>query len=218
MRDKGCAVALISHDPSQVKELCDRALWLDAGRARALGGVDAVVEAYRSETMAETARRMPSDAPEVMTKQGGTLTMGENRYGSLEVEIAGIRLVNAGGREVREIASGAALTVEVTLRARRAPHAAHISVAIWREDGTLCIELSTSLGGETICVDDRRAAALVLERVDLTPGRYRLSIGAWDADWGHAFDYHDRAYELVVLGTALSNGLMLPPYRWKAAG
>jgi homopolymeric O-antigen transport system ATP-binding protein len=144
--------------------------------------------------------------------------MGENRHGSLEVEIVGVQLVNARGYEVKEIASGGALTVEVTLRAHREPRAAHVSVAIWREDGTLCIELSTGLGGEAIHVDGRRTGALVLERVDLAPGRYRLSIGAWQTDWGHAFDYHDRAYELLVSGTAFSNGLMSPPYRWSLAG
>src|SRR3954451_22008537 len=113
VRDEGCAVVLISHDLGQVEALCDRALWLDAGRGRALGGVDAVVEAYRSEMMAETARRAPCAAPEAITEQGVTLRMGENRHGSLEVEIAGVRLVDAGGREVKKIASGAALTVEL---------------------------------------------------------------------------------------------------------
>ncbi|MGE0294934.1 MAG: ABC transporter ATP-binding protein [Hyphomonadaceae bacterium] len=218
VRDEGCAVVLISHDLSQVEALCNRALWLDAGRARALGSVNVVAEAYRSEMMAETARRAPSDAPEATTEQGVMLRMGENRHGSLEIEIASVRLIDAGGRDVKEIAPGAALTVELTLRARREPQAAHLGVAIWREDGTLCIELNTDLRGEAIRVDGGLDSALILERVDLAPGRYRLSVGAWRADWGHAFDYHDRAYELLISGATLSKGLILPPYQWRSVG
>ena len=45
----GAAVLFVSHSLDQIESLCDRALWLEDGRARMLGGVKDVCAAYRSE-------------------------------------------------------------------------------------------------------------------------------------------------------------------------
>lgn len=42
------SVVLVSHSPKQITSLCDRALWLDQGRVRAIGPVDEISSAYAS--------------------------------------------------------------------------------------------------------------------------------------------------------------------------
>jgi ABC-type polysaccharide/polyol phosphate transport system ATPase subunit len=40
------AVVLVSHDLESIRNICDRVLWLDHGRSRAIGPPDEVVDAY----------------------------------------------------------------------------------------------------------------------------------------------------------------------------
>jgi ABC-type polysaccharide/polyol phosphate transport system ATPase subunit len=44
--DRGRTVIFISHDLNQVNELCDRVLWMDNGRVRALGETAGVLDEY----------------------------------------------------------------------------------------------------------------------------------------------------------------------------
>ena len=46
LRSGGTTIVLVSHDTALVRELCDRAGWLDGGRLRSVGDPDEVVDAY----------------------------------------------------------------------------------------------------------------------------------------------------------------------------
>src|SRR5215510_9044172 len=50
---KGCTIVVISHDTSCLRELCDEAIWLQAGRLLAHGSAAEVVDQYVSETETE---------------------------------------------------------------------------------------------------------------------------------------------------------------------
>jgi lipopolysaccharide transport system ATP-binding protein len=43
---EGCTLVLVSHSTEAIREFCDEALWLHAGRLRAYGSPDTVVEQY----------------------------------------------------------------------------------------------------------------------------------------------------------------------------
>jgi lipopolysaccharide transport system ATP-binding protein len=45
-RNQGCAILLVSHDMEMVEHFCDQAMWLDAGRANAIGQTKQVCQAY----------------------------------------------------------------------------------------------------------------------------------------------------------------------------
>ena len=47
-RESGATIVLVSHDLEETQELCARAVWLERGRIRAMGGSAEVVEAYRA--------------------------------------------------------------------------------------------------------------------------------------------------------------------------
>lgn len=51
-RDAGRSLVVVSHDLSQVRELCTRAVWLEHGRIRDMGPVDQITEAYESTALA----------------------------------------------------------------------------------------------------------------------------------------------------------------------
>lgn len=53
MREDGCALVFVSHVLEQVRELCERALWLDEGRLVMDGPVEEVLACYQANTAGE---------------------------------------------------------------------------------------------------------------------------------------------------------------------
>lgn len=45
------SVVVVSHNPSSIKELCDRAVWIEDGHTRAEGPVDTILAAYSNEML-----------------------------------------------------------------------------------------------------------------------------------------------------------------------
>ena len=57
---------------------------------------------------------------------------------------------------------------------------------------------------------------LTLERIDLAPGSYHVTVGLFSPDWQQVYDYHAEVYPLRVIGTRPTKGLLNPPVRWIA--
>ncbi len=49
MRDNGVTILFVSHDDYMLRNLCERALYLDSGRARYLGGVEKCLQVYHAD-------------------------------------------------------------------------------------------------------------------------------------------------------------------------
>jgi ABC-type polysaccharide/polyol phosphate transport system ATPase subunit len=48
-RAKGTTILLVSHALDAVAAICDRAIWIDAGRCRSSGPAEDVLDAYRTD-------------------------------------------------------------------------------------------------------------------------------------------------------------------------
>lgn len=49
MKEPGRTVIIVSHNLTELQQLCDRVLWLEKGRMRAIGPASEVLDAYREE-------------------------------------------------------------------------------------------------------------------------------------------------------------------------
>lgn len=63
LRDAGCTVLFVSHDPYLVKTICQRALYLRGGEKVAFGPADEVVDRYTLELEQAEAPAAPAEAP-----------------------------------------------------------------------------------------------------------------------------------------------------------
>jgi lipopolysaccharide transport system ATP-binding protein len=219
LRSGGCAILLVSHDTTQIRQLCEEALWLRAGRLIVNGHPEVVVGQYVAEMSAETQRRTPVSRPPVLTAAGTELRVNENRFGSLELEIVGLRLLDPHGFPVVEVGGGDPLLVEIEYYAPRPIHAPIFGVTISRDDNLICFDTSTqSTGLTTPTVRDHGKAVLHLERLDLIGGEYYVDVGIYERDWTYAYDYHWHVYPLRVRPTTGEKGVLRPPHRWDFGG
>lgn len=215
---QGCTILLVTHEPTQVRELCDEALWLRAGRVVAHGPAEVVVGQYVSEMRAETQRRTPARPP-VRTTSGQTLQVNENRFGSLEMEIARVHLLDARGHAVTEVTTGNRLSIEIEYFAPQPIADPIFNVSITRPDASVCFSTSVSaseLGLPTI--RDAGKIALHLERLDLVGGPYFVDVGVYEREWVYAYDYHWHVHPLLVGPMTAEGGTLRPPTRWEVIG
>ena len=208
LRASGATILIASHDLDQVEALCERTVWLQAGQVRHAGPSAEVVAAYRGAMRSRTMEVTPAPAagaPE------GPLELRRNRFGSQELRLEEVR-VN-GGLGAR-IEPGGALRVEARLAAGPEPRRVVLGMSVWRAaDGLEIVKEHTDLGS----VRSDQRIAVVVERLDAAPGEYRVDVGAYEADWTVAYDYHWGAYDLAVGGTPRAQGgLLRPPVRWTA--
>ena len=213
---RGCTILLVTHDGSAVRRLCDAALWLQSGRLVAHGPTDVVVGEYEAESVAALRHRTPSSRPAVLTPSGAELRLGENRFGSLELEITDVRLLGPSGQVTTGIECGEPLRVEIEYRASQPIEAPIVGVSISREDHVVGLDTTTEAAGLSLpTVHGAGRVVLDVGRLDLAGGAYYVDVGVYRQDWSYAFDYHWYVYPLLVHGPPGGKGILAPPLRWE---
>jgi lipopolysaccharide transport system ATP-binding protein len=206
--ESGATILMATHDLDQALELCEHAVWLQAGGVRASGAAGEVIAAYRDAMRSRTLEVTP--APNG-TGDAERLELRRNRFGSQAVRLEEVRL--NGGPDAR-IEPGGALEVEARLLAAAEPAAVVLGMSLWRAGDELeLIKDHADLG----VVRGDQAVSLTIDRLDLAPGEYFVDLGVYDADWSLAHDYHWGAHRLEVVGAARrGSGILRPPVRWGA--
>jgi lipopolysaccharide transport system ATP-binding protein len=202
MQSAGVTAVVASHDLGQLERTCSRALWLDEGRTRHLGTVAEVAERYQ-----EAAReRMPSPGPD---------SDGKVRFGSGEVEIATIRVLDASGEETGVVVAGRPVAVEIDFLVKVAVDEAIFVVSGHAErDGTRCFDFNTESDGHRVGpLREAGTVRLSLDRLDLAGGRYSLDVGVYESTWVRPYDYRWQAVSIEVSGQDVP-GPLGPPHRW----
>jgi len=211
LRDQGCAIVAVSHGMDDMRESCDRVLWLRAGQVVALDSPAVVTELYEDEMRRKTLERTPKGRTKKLPG-GRKLRGGQQRLGSMELEITGVALHPGGS-----IDSGGSLEVEIEYAIRQAVSAPVFGVSITREDGTVCLDTNTqSAHVGTADLPSKGCIRFAVERLDLGAGDYFVNVGVFESNWSHAYDYHWHVYPLRVDGAPEHKGILASECRWEA--
>jgi lipopolysaccharide transport system ATP-binding protein len=212
----GCAILIVSHDTATMEQLCDDMLWLRDGRVEAYGNPGEVIGRYVGEAMAETRRRMAHDRPAAVTSSGRELRMNNNRFGSLELEIVAVRILDDAGEAVEEIEPGDPITVEMEYRTSRPISCPHFGITISRPDEFCCYDITTAADGHVLpTLEGGGRIGVRLERLDLVAGEYFVNVSAHERNWSYAYDSHWHVYPLRVRAGRSDKGLFSVPHRWR---
>jgi lipopolysaccharide transport system ATP-binding protein len=209
LRRQGVTILFVSHSAETVRAICPRALWLDNGRLVSDGPAESVVTRYLTHTWAALEDSLGPEAGE------------DRRYGSGEVRIVGVRLLDGHGQDKQLFQVGEPLTVEMRYRAERRVERPVFGLAIHRSDGTHITGPNTQFAGLDIPVVKGEGA--VLYRVDHLPlmeGTYYLSVAAVDSADTMVYDHHDRLYKFKVrqVGGGERYGLLSLRGEWEWKG
>lgn len=203
----GVTIVMVSHQLQTIRNLCTHAIWMDHGRVRAQGAAGGVLEAYLEHFQAGA-----------QAQAGGAAETHFRRWGTGEIEITAVRLVDEAGNPHQEFGTGQPFGVEIYYLARQAVRQPEFGLAIFHQDGTLILGPNSRLAG--VKMDVAPGAGVVryrLERLPLLPASYRLTAAIHDTQLPRAFDYHEEAYTFRVVaadGAEKQPGLVDLPAHW----
>lgn len=188
LRSAGSTIVFVSHDLSLVRRVCDEAVWLDGGVIRSRGPAAEVVSEYLEATLEGT---VPDD--EVAAEHRPLRAMlVQDRW---EVATAAIR-----------VGDGLSVVLDVVPPPGSGP--LQVSVKLRRVGADVtAVETSTPCGNGAQCF------RLVLERLDLAPGRYEVQAELYAADWSRRLDAWSEP--LDVSGEGPENAVLAPPHEWQ---
>jgi lipopolysaccharide transport system ATP-binding protein len=186
----GTTILLASHEEALVRRLCSRVVWIDGGRVQAHGEPDEVLETYAGAMRAETERRVAAAGGEADSDDA-------DRVGTLEVEIADVRIVPLGAREGEE---GMSVRLEIDLAPRVPVDEPIVSVSLHRVgDYARMLDVSTEGDGTALGrLDAPQTVVLELGGMVLPSGSYRFDVGVFEKGWGYIYDYRWHAYPFEV--------------------
>jgi ABC-type polysaccharide/polyol phosphate transport system ATPase subunit len=179
----GGTIVFVSHDPSAVERLCDRAIMLERGRVLEEGPATDVVRAYH--------RRLVSSPADAAARQNGA--------SAGRVRVHEVRAVGGDGTPRDRFTEGEPMALEIWLYSDDGVEGGSFTVGIRDAD-------ERPVGSQTL--DDVRLSPARLERLRLNfpglpmrEGRFFVDVGMTTADRDAELARADRALELTVFGS-----------------
>jgi lipopolysaccharide transport system ATP-binding protein len=209
MKRLGTTIVIVSHDLETVRSLCSQVLWIDKGTVRKSGPADVVVDRYLEHTYFGSGSHSTPAAP----------AEGEAaRWGTREIEITGVRFLDADGDPRHSFRTGESMIIEIAYRANEAVDEPEFALAIFRQDGVKVNAPSNQLSGlRTGPLQGPGLVRYTIDSLPLLPAVYQISAAVHDGKRSLALDHHEKAYSFRVVpgDAAAEDGLVQIPARWE---
>jgi lipopolysaccharide transport system ATP-binding protein len=205
LKRNGCAIVLISHNPDQVKELCDRAIWLDQGQIRQIGEPSLIVPQYVSQ--------MNHQATAPQKQDDGFSHLANLRHVALELPRTA-RLNESPHGPL--IASGDGLGVTIDYQIPAPIATPIISLCLCDEAGQMYFNTHSQTQIELPDAVGTHQVHLRIDRLDLPRGNYYVNVGLHSPDWQVTHDYHGNRHPIGVESEFYGEHTLLsPPRQWQ---
>jgi ABC-type polysaccharide/polyol phosphate transport system ATPase subunit len=242
-RRRGKTILLVTHSLGLVERFCDEALWLEGGKVRATGDPRRVVGAYvtavedseekllaredaRAREEAATAAAAgegvvaPTDPVAVATTGDGAeptptdmFLASAGRWGSREVEIAGVTLIGDEGPG-HLFHANEKLIVRLDVKAAAPVTDFAFGFGLFNADGVCVYGTNTDLEDlDPAEINGSGQVDFVIEPLGLIEGTYKIDVAVHRRD-GYPYDYHRLLYTFRVKSRTKDVGIFRPPHRW----
>jgi ABC-type polysaccharide/polyol phosphate transport system ATPase subunit len=227
-RRRGKTIVLVTHSLGLVEKMCDDVLWLKQGRRADQGDPKRVVDAYltyvaggEEALLTQEHGKAPADAPtEAPDAPGEERGHGyrEGRWGSREVEITGVRLLDDRDRPRHVYTPGESLTIALAVRAEASVDDFVFGIGLFTTDGVNVYGTNTHLEDfEAETLHGSGEVRLSLHDLRLVEGTYLLDVAVHRRD-GTPYDYHRGLYSFRVKSRIKDVGVYRPAHGWTFTG
>jgi lipopolysaccharide transport system ATP-binding protein len=212
-KEQGKALVFCSHSLYIVKELCERAIWLDKGVIQAQGESGAVIDQYndhvRMQNRVTVAKPEQIESKEKADKSQLTAYLTE------------ATLLNSIQDEddfaIYQTGDSFRVKVMAHKQSSLALDDVHIGIIIKRNDGVQCFGVSTVLDGMPLfTTDDENELGVVYEipELSLLSGQYSLDIWLIDTTSAHVYDSMKSCCEFKVRQSTTEVGIFYIKHKW----
>ncbi len=214
-KEQGKALIFCSHSLYHVKELCNRAIWMDRGTVQAQGKSGDVIDKYNDHVRMQN--RVSVSVPNAEIKKN---VSEENEQ--LTAQITDVTLLDAEyeGNEVAIYQTGDVFRVRVMAEKQSslALDDVHIGIIIKRNDGVQCFGVSTAVDDVSLFVKENNELGVVYDipMLNLLSGQYSLEIWLIDSTSAHIYDSIKSCCDFKVKHPSTEVGVTYMPHRWSS--
>ncbi len=199
-QNEGRTILFVTHSSDLVRQICDRAVVLNAGHVVGVGTAGEAIRLYREHLLDEGPT---TDVPAVpVTTVGPAMGAGER-----PIRISGIEIEYPGGPERQHLFPREPLVVHVRFDALEAVADVVGTIAIYDLEGALIFATDTEILDRHLDVG-RGPAVLDLRfrEIPLLDGTYVLNIGFRSRNGGVVYDWREQGARFEVLNPGRSTG------------
>ncbi|MDQ1485885.1 MAG: type transport system ATP-binding protein [Actinomycetota bacterium] len=182
LRDAGKTIVVVSHGLDIVRTMCERAAWLEYGVLKDSGTPAELIDKYVETTHIDRTA----------TASGGS------RWGSGEIAVTSVQLLDADGEPTLWVHTGQPATLRFNYVAREPVVRPVLGFGIHSIDGVHATGVNSrdTLVPET--VEGPGHFDFVMSRMPLTPGSYDVTVAIVDHSNLHTFDFQTKAVRFDV--------------------
>ncbi|HEX7615259.1 MAG TPA: ABC transporter ATP-binding protein [Thermoanaerobaculia bacterium] len=198
LKASGKTIFFCSHAMYYVSTLCDRALWLNAGRVAAEGDAQSVVLEYE-----RFLARKDAAAPHEVHAPPDSLG-----------RITGFTLVGADGKETDGFRPNEPWAAEVSFEGDVPERLMQVHLGVGTHDNVVCFTADSNLDGAgPFGGRARHRVRITVEQLPLGKGEFVANVFLGDEKALALYDSRSRTFR--VESDTWRNGLMSPPVTWK---
>jgi len=208
-KNKEKSIVFVSHDLATVENLCDKVIYLDKGEIKEYGTPRDVISSYLSDI-----NKIKNEVDEKDRKD-----KGGKRWGSKEIEIKNVKIMNGEGKEENIFNTNDKLIVNIEYEAKGRINRPVFGIAIIRKEDEVLVTGPNTRFDELVIesVEGRGNIKFIIDKLILLPGEYLLTIAVYDYLMVNPFDHLNEMFEFrVVAGNEKEKyGLIKIPHRWE---
>ena len=211
LKEKGATILFCSHSTYHVDALCERALWLEAGKVQMLDAAQRVTAAY-NDFLAKIETAPTPSPPKPVAELMTSAAAGSARIVRVQAECEGVV-----GREVPVISRQSDLTLRVEFAADPALPCPSVALAITNEAR---LGITSAIGfahqGQVRCdASGNGLAVICFPAIALLKGRYYVDVFLACERGLHVYDTALQCVQLDVTQSGVLQGCVALPHRWQ---
>lgn len=209
---KGKTIIFVSHDLATVEQISDEVIWLKNGEIEMQGYPKRVVDAY----MEYIGRKDEGDRAEKhIEEEMEGLRNEEKRWGSGEIELNNVKMIDAKGKEKYVFRPDEPLTIEFNVQAKSEEKDFVFGVGIFNSSGIQCYGSNTQMENyKSQKISGKGKVKIQISALDLIDGTYFLDLAVHKKD-GYPFDYHHFQYTFRVASIHKDVGIARIGHHWQ---
>lgn len=188
MRARGVTIIFVSHSSADIQAIGDRVLWLQHGRAVALGDAGDVLPRYLAAMSDKEGHYVPP--PAAPAKTVNSIPNIDSRHGNGRTEIFGVAVLNEYEEPVHLMMPGTRTVVRIAFKAKQAVSGLTAGFLMRNHLGIDFAETSTAREGKSLIAMHAGETCTVDFELDLPefyPGAFSFS--PWIAEAAQVCDW-----------------------------
>jgi ABC-type polysaccharide/polyol phosphate transport system ATPase subunit len=199
---RGGTIVMVSHSFGSIRQLANKAAWIEHGNLLRLGDPVEVIAEYLGQ---------------VREQRLGEEETRRTHAGRPDIELTEVTLSDGEGRRVEELRRGAPLQVRISYRCHRPVQTPVFGVALHRDDGSLVYGTNTHVDGIQLdSIEEDGAITIRFASLHLLGSTYLLSTAVFGSTERNAqpIDYREQRHVFDVTPRTDEQGLTFVAHDW----